>query len=38
MISGPGTKIRQLEKLAYVAAIPGVMAIGAYAIYNKNVL
>ena len=38
MISGPGTKIRQLEKLAYVAAIPSVMAIGAYAIYNKNVL
>ena len=38
MISGPGSKIRSLEKLAYLFLIPTVMGASAFTLYRKNVL
>ena len=38
MISGPKTKLRSMEKMAYLIGIPCSMMFGLYTIYNKNVL
>ena len=38
MISGPGTRFRAMEKMAYLIGIPFVFAAGGYTIYNRNVL
>ena len=38
MISGPKTKFRQLEKLAYLTGIPVIAALGAFTVYKKNIL
>lgn len=37
MISGPGSKLRQLEKFAYIVGLPITCALGGYTIYNRNV-
>ena len=38
MISGPKTKFRQLEKLAYLLGIPVIAGLGAFTVYKKNVM
>jgi hypothetical protein len=37
MFSGPKSKIRALEKLAFLFGIPGAMAFGGFTIYRRNV-
>ena len=38
MQSGHKSKLRALEKMAYLFGVPFVMMLGGYTIYNKNVL
>lgn len=38
MIGAPKSRLRTLEKLAYVIGIPSGMAFGGWTIYRKNVL
>ena len=37
-MQGNRSKLYALEKMAYLIGIPSVMAVGAYSVYNKNVL
>jgi len=38
MISGPKSKVRALEKLAYLIGIPCAMGLGGFTVYKRNVL
>ena len=38
MFSGPKSKLRHFEKLAYLFGVPVLMAAGGFTIYKKNIM